>query len=172
MKSMILSGVLTFAVVFSFLVNPVVVCANELPENEQTMTFEQDDGSVMEVTPLSDERVAELLDQANEPQPRFENEVYAMPVKVDKDRVAVDFTNRGFILDFVDIVETNLIIWHARDNNPVGYKVRYIKLPAGTHRSTAAFVANWHSAQVIGGFYIDGFGTEIGIGGASSIIYN
>lgn len=40
---------------------------------------------------------------------------------------------------FIDYVETNLIIWHAEDNNPVGYRM---------------------------GYYIDGFGNEIGIGTA------
>lgn len=46
---------------------------------------------------------------------------------------------------FIDYVETNLIIWHAEDNNPVGYRM---------------------------GYYIDGFGNEIGIGTASGYIYN
>lgn len=84
----------------------------------------------------------------------------------------MDFTNKGFLLDFVDYVETNLIIWHAADDNPVGYRMGYFKLPYGTHRTKSVYVSGWHMAQTIGGYYIDGFGTEVGIGTASGYIYN
>lgn len=159
----------------ALMLNPISVMAadNGTINSDETIVIEQEDGSIITLTPLSEEDVAALLEyEEKQQQARIENEVYAAPVKVDSSRVAVDFTNKGFLLDFVDYVETNLIIRHAIDDNPVGYRMSYYKLPHGTHRTMSVYVSGWRRAQAIGGYYIDGFGTEIGIGAASGYIYN
>lgn len=171
----IISTILSLAMAFALLLNPMSAMAaeNDTTNSEETIIIEQEDGSIITLTPLSEEEVAALLEYAeNQQQTRIDNEVYAAPVKVDSSRVAVDFTNKGFVLDFVDYVQTNLIIWHAIDDNPVGYRMGYYKLPHGTHRTDSVYVAGWHRAQTIGGYYIDGFGKEIGIGTASGYVYN
>ncbi len=171
----ILSTVLSMSMALALMLNPMSVMAadNSTTNSDETIVIEQEDDSIIKLTPLSEEEVAVLLEnEENQQQTRIENEVYAAPVKVDSSRVAVDFTNKGFILDFVDYVQTNLIIWHAIDDNPVGYRMEYIKLPHGTHRTKPVYVSGWHRAQTIGGFYIDGFGKEVGIGTASGYVYN
>lgn len=169
----ILSTILSLALVLMLNQMSVMAADNDIISTSETVTIEQEDGSIITLTPLSEEEVVALLEyDENRKQSRIDNEVYAAPVKVDSSRVAVDFTNKGFLLDFVDYVETNLIIWHAEDNNPVGYRMGYYKLPHGTHRTNSVYVSGWHTAQTIGGYYIDGFGNEIGIGTASGYIYN
>ena len=171
----ILSTVLSVSMALALMLNPMSVMAedNGTVNSDETIVIEQEDGSVITLTPLSEEEVAALLEyEENQQQTRIKNEVYAAPAKVDSSRVAVDFTNKGFVLDFVDYVQTNLIIWHAIDDNPAGYKMGYTKLPHGTHRTTSVYVSGWHKAQTIGGYYIDGFGKEIGIGTASGYVYN
>lgn len=169
-KVKIFATFLSLVTAFALVWNPISVMAAE-DSKVQIVDFAEDEN--VTIIQLSDEEVAELLEYANNcAQTRIENQVYAMPVKVDANRVAVDFTNVGFLFDRVDYVETNLIIWHAQDNNPVGYRLTYTHLPVGTYRSEIKYVAGWHSAQAIGGYYIDGFGQEVGIGGASSVIYN
>lgn len=167
-KRNIISKICSLIVMMGLVLCPMSVFAAESDE----IVIQNEDGSTVVMTPLSEEETLQLLEQADQVQPQFDNAVYAAPVKVDSNNVAVDFTNIGFPLDFVDYVQTNLIVWHAQDNNPVGWRIDYYKLPFGTHRTGSKYVANWHSAQTIGGYYIDGFGTEVGIGGASGIIYN
>lgn len=173
LNKIILSTILSFVLALMMNQMSVMAADNYIACTSRTFTIEQEDGSIVTFTPLSEDEVIALLEyDKNRIQARIKNEVYAAPVKVDSSRVAVDFTNEGFLLDFVDYVETNLIIWHAEDNNPIGYRMGYYKLPHGTHRTEAVYVSGWHTAITIGGYYTDGFGHEIGIGTVSGYIYN
>lgn len=157
-----LHNFLALTLVLTMLFSVNTIYARELKNNDVEFTWVK----------LTEEEVQDLLNQS-EVSPAFENHVYCRPVKTGTDKVGVEFTNSGMIFDRIDYIETNLLIWENSINESVvGYKISTTHLPVGIKIVGSKYIHNYIKAQTIGGYYIDGFGTELGIGTASGFLYN